>query len=50
MGRAYVGNFGFDLDTAEINGTLDKVLAAHHGSDRWLGSTPTGPCTPRPTG
>lgn len=31
-GRAYVGNFGFDLDTAEINGTLDDVLAAHSGA------------------
>ncbi len=32
VGRAYVGNFGFDLDTAEINGTLDKVVAAHSGA------------------
>ncbi|MGZ4762156.1 MAG: SMP-30/gluconolactonase/LRE family protein, partial [Ilumatobacteraceae bacterium] len=32
MGRAYVGNFGFDLDTAEINGTLAEVLAGHHGA------------------
>ncbi len=32
VGRAYVGNFGFDLDTAEINGTLNDVLAAHTGA------------------
>ena len=32
VGRAYVGNFGFDLDTAEINGTLDEVVAAHSGA------------------
>jgi len=32
LGRAYVGNFGFDLDTAEIDGTLDKVLAEHDGA------------------
>ncbi|MGZ4673484.1 MAG: SMP-30/gluconolactonase/LRE family protein [Ilumatobacteraceae bacterium] len=32
VGRAYVGNFGFDLDTAEINGTLAEVLAGHHGA------------------
>jgi sugar lactone lactonase YvrE len=32
LGRAYVGNFGFDLDTAEINGTLDEVLAEHSGA------------------
>jgi sugar lactone lactonase YvrE len=32
MGRAYVGNFGFDLDTAEIAGTLDEVVAAHKGA------------------
>jgi len=32
LGRAYVGNFGFDLDTAEIDGTLDKVLAEHRGA------------------
>ena len=31
-GRAYVGNFGFDLDTNEINGTLDEVLASHSGA------------------
>ena len=31
-GRAYVGNFGFDLDTAEINGTLNEVLATHGGA------------------
>lgn len=31
-GRAYVGNFGFDLDTAEVGGTLDEVLAAHDGA------------------
>ena len=31
-GRAYVGNFGFDLDTNEINGTLGEVLAAHAGA------------------
>ncbi len=32
VGRAYVGNFGFDLDTAEINGTLGQVLADHTGA------------------
>ncbi|MEO8263911.1 MAG: SMP-30/gluconolactonase/LRE family protein [Ilumatobacteraceae bacterium] len=32
QGRAYVGNFGFDLDTNEINGTLGEVLAAHSGA------------------
>ena len=32
VGRAYVGNFGFDLDTNEINGTLDQVLATHGGA------------------
>jgi sugar lactone lactonase YvrE len=32
LGRAYVGNFGFDLDTAEIDGTLEKVLAEHRGA------------------
>jgi sugar lactone lactonase YvrE len=32
VGRAYVGNFGFDLDTNEINGTLAEVLAAHTGA------------------
>jgi sugar lactone lactonase YvrE len=32
VGRAYVGNFGFDLDTAEITGTLAEVLADHHGA------------------
>ena len=32
VGRAYVGNFGFDLDTAEITGTLDQVLAGHTGA------------------
>jgi sugar lactone lactonase YvrE len=32
VGRAYVGNFGFDLDTAEISGTLDEVVAAHSGA------------------
>lgn len=31
-GRAYVGNFGFDLDTNEINGTLGEVLATHAGA------------------
>ena len=31
-GRAYVGNFGFDLDTNEINGTLVEVLATHAGA------------------
>ena len=31
-GRAYVGNFGFDLDTNEINGTLGEVLATHGGA------------------
>ena len=32
VGRAYVGNFGFDLDTNEINGTLADVLATHTGA------------------
>jgi sugar lactone lactonase YvrE len=32
IGRAYVGNFGFDLDTAEVSGTLDEVLANHDGA------------------
>ncbi len=32
VGRAYVGNFGFDLDTNEINGTLAEVLATHAGA------------------
>ena len=32
VGRAYVGNFGFDLDTNEINGTLADVLATHDGA------------------
>src|SRR5258706_3443357 len=32
LGRAYVGNFGFDLDTAEIAGTLAEVVAAHNGA------------------
>jgi sugar lactone lactonase YvrE len=32
VGRAYVGNFGFDLDTAEIDGTLSEVVAAHSGA------------------
>ncbi|MEP7048366.1 MAG: SMP-30/gluconolactonase/LRE family protein [Ilumatobacteraceae bacterium] len=32
VGRAYVGNFGFDLDTNEIAGTLDQVLASHGGA------------------
>ncbi len=32
VGRAYVGNFGFDLDTNEINGTLSEVLATHSGA------------------
>lgn len=32
LGRAYVGNFGFDLDTNEINGTLAEVLATHDGA------------------
>ena len=31
-GRAYVGNFGFDLDTAEITGTLAEVVGAHGGA------------------
>ncbi len=31
-GRAYVGNFGFDLDTAEIDGTVNEVVAAHRGA------------------
>ena len=32
VGRAYVGNFGFDLDTAETSGTLAEVVAAHNGA------------------
>jgi sugar lactone lactonase YvrE len=32
VGRAYVGNFGFDLDANEINGTLGEVLATHGGA------------------
>jgi sugar lactone lactonase YvrE len=32
VGRAYVGNFGFDLDNHEINGTLAEVLATHTGA------------------
>jgi sugar lactone lactonase YvrE len=32
VGRAYVGNFGFDLDTNEINGTVNQVLATHAGA------------------
>jgi sugar lactone lactonase YvrE len=32
VGRAYVGNFGFDLDIAEVSGTLDEVLGAHDGA------------------
>lgn len=32
VGRAYVGNFGFDLDTNEINGTIAEVLATHTGA------------------
>jgi sugar lactone lactonase YvrE len=32
VGRAYVGNFGFDLDTNEINGTMGEVLATHRGA------------------
>ena len=32
IGRAYVGNFGFDLDTNEINGTLADVLSTHTGA------------------
>ena len=32
VGRAYVGNFGFDLDTNEINGTVAEVLATHGGA------------------
>lgn len=31
-GRAYVGNFGFDLDAAIASGTLGEVLAAHDGA------------------
>ncbi|MEP7201258.1 MAG: SMP-30/gluconolactonase/LRE family protein [Ilumatobacteraceae bacterium] len=31
-GRAYVGNFGFDLDTHEIDGTLNDLLATHIGA------------------
>jgi sugar lactone lactonase YvrE len=32
LGRAYVGNFGFDLDTNEVNGTLGTLLADHKGA------------------
>jgi sugar lactone lactonase YvrE len=32
VGRAYVGNFGFDLDTNESAGTLAEVLATHGGA------------------
>jgi sugar lactone lactonase YvrE len=32
VGRAYVGNFGFDLDTNEINGTIADVLSTHAGA------------------
>ena len=32
LGRAYVGNFGFDLDAAELSGTLPEVLATHQGA------------------
>jgi sugar lactone lactonase YvrE len=32
FGRAYVGNFGFDLDTSEISGTLSDVLSTHSGA------------------
>lgn len=32
VGRAYVGNFGFDLDTAEANGTLGDVVRDHTGA------------------
>lgn len=32
VGRAYVGNFGFDLDAAELSGTLAEVVAAHEGA------------------
>jgi sugar lactone lactonase YvrE len=32
VGRAYVGNFGFDLDTHEIDGTLRELLATHEGA------------------
>lgn len=32
VGRAYVGNFGFDLDAAETSGTLAEVVAAHDGA------------------
>jgi sugar lactone lactonase YvrE len=31
-GRAYVGNFGFDLDTAEREGTLRAALEEHGGA------------------
>ena len=33
VGRAYVGNFGFDLDAAELSGTLAEVVAAHEGAE-----------------
>lgn len=32
LGGAYVGNFGFDLDAAELSGTLPEVLATHQGA------------------
>jgi sugar lactone lactonase YvrE len=32
IGRAYVGNFGFDLDAAELSGTLPDVVAEHEGA------------------
>ncbi len=31
-GRAYVGNFGFDLDTSIIEGRLGEALAEHQGA------------------
>lgn len=31
-GRAYVGNYGFDLDAAMANGTLDEVVTTHAGT------------------
>ena len=32
VGRAYVGNFGFDLDTAETSGDFAGALAAYEGA------------------
>jgi len=32
VGRAYVGNFGFDLDAAETSGSFAEALAAYEGA------------------